>query len=103
MSVYPETASNKTIKFEIDSSDTGETNPSISGDILTVTNVGKVQISMTVDDGLGVGVPYVQKAEITINPPISKPFVDINGINTEQFIGFPVNDNATIDPNDISI
>ncbi len=102
VSVGPNNATFKNVVWSIDSSDSGETNPSIVGDKLVVTSTGTVKLLAMINDGLGVGIPYKKIINVTINEAIAKPFVNI-AIPTEAYTTFPIMDNLLIDPSDVDI
>jgi hypothetical protein len=63
-SVYPSTATNKTIVWSI--SEDGETNATLNRNKLTATEAGTVTVRAVIKDGKAPGEDYAQEFEITI-------------------------------------
>ena len=99
--IMPDNATYKNIQWSIDPSDSHETNAQIiDNKKIVATNTGTLKLLATIEKALDVKTPFTKVFEIPILPAITKPFVNIVAESSE-FVGFPVLDNPTIDPDDV--
>ena len=66
-SVMPQTATNRTITWSVQSA--GTAGASISGNILTTTGEGSITVRATVANGTAVGIDFYQDIPISVDPP----------------------------------
>ena len=95
--VIPENATNQAIAWSLRTEDAiGIT---IDDHILNVAKGGTVTITVTIEDGIAMGIPYIQDFNITIDTPFV-PVTGVADVPVAATAGVPLTIAASIVPND---
>ena len=93
--VLPYNATNRTIVWSIVHA--GTTNATLTGNTLTVANMGTVTVRATITDGLGTGMPYTQDFDILANTTYV-PVTSITNVPTGITVNIPIPISGTVQP-----
>jgi formylglycine-generating enzyme required for sulfatase activity len=92
--VEPANATCKTIVWSVKNA--GTTGASISGNTLTTTAEGTVEVTATIADGLAAGTPYTQDFSVTFAPFVA--VTGITGVPAIEMPGTPLTLTGTVAP-----
>ena len=95
--VVPNNATNKTIVWSL--KEAGETGATLSGsNVLNTVTIGKVIITATIVNGIGMGIDFIKDFVIAVNSPGFVPVLDIINVPKSTIVGVPLTITGTVIP-----
>jgi hypothetical protein len=95
--VVPDNATYQTIVWSIKNG--GGTGATLTdGNILNATVAGKVVVTATIENGVGIGIPFIKDFTIAINAEGFVPVIDIIDVPTEATAKIPLTLTGTVVP-----